>query len=85
VRKLAKKQVHSLWYWRKKALLSETELANAVGVHMNSIRNWQEKPSTIPLQKAKQIAEVLGIKVEQIESEHDYHELNEVLNEKIGK
>ncbi len=73
-------EVHSLWYWRKKAFLSETDLANAVGVHMNSVRNWQEKPSTIPLQKAKQMAKVLGIKVEQIESEHDYHELNEVLH-----
>jgi len=83
---LAKKlEVHSLWYWRKKALLSETELANAVGVHMNCLRNWQTKPSVIPLQKAKMLAEILGIKVEQIESEHDYHELNEVLNEKIGK
>jgi ribosome-binding protein aMBF1 (putative translation factor) len=83
---MAKKlEVHSLWYWRKKALLSETELANAVGVHMNCLRNWQTKPSVIPLQKAKMLAEILGIKVEQIESEHDYHELNEVLNEKIGK
>ena len=79
------REIHSLWYWRKKALMSETELANAVGVHLNCVRNWQKKPSVIPLQKAKMLAKVLGIKVEQIESEHDYHELNEVLNEKIGK
>ena len=71
-------EVHSLWFWRKKALMSETELDNAVGVHLNCVRNWQKKPSVIPLQKAKMLAKVLGIKVEQIESEHDYRELNEL-------
>lgn len=74
---MKKLEIHSLWYWRKLRGFSETDLANAVNVHMNSIRNWQEKPSIIPLKKANELAKVLEIDVRQIEDEHDYRELDE--------
>lgn len=59
----------SLWDWRKEKGLSETQLGNEVGSHLNTIRYWEEKPSIIPLGKALAIAKVLGIKVEQIDCE----------------
>lgn len=71
------KAIHSLWYWRKKKGLTETELGNAVGVHLNSVRRWEKNPQIIPLAKANAMATVLGISVEQIEFEHDYRELGE--------
>lgn len=59
----------TLWDWRKASGLSETQLGNAVGSHLNTIRYWEEKPSIIPLAKALAIAKVLGIRVEQIDCE----------------
>ena len=71
------KPIHSLWFWRKRKGLTETELGKAVGVHMTSIRRWQLDPTIIPLAMAYKLAEVLGIDVKQIDYEHNYKELGE--------
>lgn len=60
----------SLWDWRKQKGLSETQLGNMVGTHMNTIRYWEKRPQIIPLAKAIALAKVLGIKVEQIDFEN---------------
>ena len=71
------KTVHSLWFWRKQKGLTETELGDAVGVHMTSIRRWQKDPTIIPLAMAYRLAETLNIDVKQIDYEHNYKDLGE--------
>lgn len=75
---MKKLEVHTIWFWRKRRGLSETYLAHAVGVHLNTLRNWEKDPSVIPLAKANAMAKILEIKTEQIDDKHDYRDTDEM-------
>jgi transcriptional regulator with XRE-family HTH domain len=49
--------------------MSEADLAAALNVSPQTIRNWQKKPKTIPLGKLMQICGLFKIKPEQIKLE----------------
>lgn len=49
---------------REKEGLSQTDLANKIGVHYRSIQNWEkQEPLQIKLDKAEKLAEYFGVHV----------------------
>jgi putative transcriptional regulator len=56
--------------------ISQEEMANACGVHMNTYRAWEENPKDIRLGAAKIIASKLGISLDDIFLPPDTTELN---------
>lgn len=55
--------------WRRLKEVSQEEMAKICGedgVHVNTYRAWEEKPSTIKLSDAVKIAERLGITLDDI-------------------
>lgn len=52
--------------WRRLKEISQEEMATACGVHVNTYRSWEEKPSMIKLTDAKIIADKLGITLDDI-------------------
>ena len=47
--------------------ISQEEMAEHCGVHINTYRAWEEKPSEIKLSMAKMIADKLGIRIEDVD------------------
>lgn len=45
---------------------TQEEMANKIGVHINTYRNWEEEPSKISIEKAKKIASALNISINEI-------------------
>lgn len=52
--------------WRRLKEVSQEEMAKACGVHVNTYRTWEEKPSMIKLTDARTIAERLEITLDDI-------------------
>lgn len=52
--------------WRRLKEVSQEKMAEACGVHVNTYRAWEEKPSTIKLSDAKTITEMLDITIDDI-------------------
>ena len=52
--------------WRRAKGISQEEMANVCGVHVNTYRTWEEKPESIRLSAATKIAERLGIPISEI-------------------
>lgn len=51
---------------RRAKEISQEEMANVCGVHVNTYRAWEDNPSEIKLSKAVVIANRLGIGLEDI-------------------
>lgn len=66
--------------WRRAKGVSQEELANLCGVHVNTYRTWEENASEIKLSKAALIAERLGISLSDIS--FDSNVLQNVLTER---
>ncbi len=52
--------------WRRVKNISQEEMANACGVHVNTYRTWEEKPEMIKLTNAQKIADRLGVPMSDI-------------------
>lgn len=52
--------------WRRLKEVSQEEMAKACGVHVNTYRTWEEKPSMIKLTDARTIADRLEITLDDI-------------------
>ena len=52
--------------WRRVKEMSQEEMANVCGVHLNTYRAWEENPAEIRLSKANLIADALGISITDI-------------------
>lgn len=59
-------QRFTLEQWRKIRGYSQEKMAELCGVHINTYRMWEQNPSSIKLGKALEIAEILGITVDDI-------------------
>lgn len=46
--------------------LSQERMAEMLGVHINTYRNWEERPSNLTIGKAKKIANVLELSIDEI-------------------
>lgn len=52
--------------WRRLKGITQEEMANACGVHVNTYRSWEEKPKSIKLINAMKISERLGVSLDDI-------------------
>ena len=52
--------------WRRLKEMSQKNLADACGVHENTIRNWEEDSSQIKLSDAIKLSEVFGVSIDDI-------------------
>ena len=52
--------------WRRAKGISQEEMANVCGVHVNTYRAWEEKPESIKFTAAVKIAERLGVSLDDI-------------------
>lgn len=52
--------------WRRVKEKSQEQMANLIGVHINTYRSWEENPGEMRLSKAALIAEELGITLDDI-------------------
>lgn len=52
--------------WRRLRNLSVEKMSELCGVHVNTYRNWERKPSTIKLVKAEMIANILDVSLSDI-------------------
>jgi DNA-binding XRE family transcriptional regulator len=46
--------------------ISQQQLADAIGVHVNTVMHWEKKPDNIPVSKAIAIANFLGCDITSI-------------------
>lgn len=52
--------------WRRIKNISQEEMANACGVHVNTYRAWEESPGDIKLSNATKLSERLGVPMSDI-------------------
>lgn len=52
--------------WRRLKNISQEKLAEICGVHINTIRYWEQKPSIIKIVDAEKLAEAFGVTLENI-------------------
>ena len=52
--------------WRRVRKMTQAELGEKLGVHANTIRNWELKPSSIPIEKAVEMAAAFNVSIDDI-------------------
>lgn len=52
--------------WRRLRNITVEKMAELCEVHVNTYRNWENKPSSIKLVKAEKIAEILNVSLDSI-------------------
>lgn len=57
---------------RKKLKLTQEQVAERIGVHKNTISNWESGKIIPPKNKRKEIEEVYGVPFEQIEWSNEW-------------
>lgn len=46
--------------------LTQGQMADKIGVHINTYNSWEKEPQKISIEKAKKIARTLGISIDEI-------------------
>jgi DNA-binding XRE family transcriptional regulator len=46
--------------------LSQQELADRVGVHVNTVVNWEEHPENMSIKRAFEVVDALGVTIDDI-------------------
>ena len=52
--------------WRRLKKISKEEMAQKLGVHRNTITNWEANPSIIPIEKAYMMANIYEVELNDI-------------------
>lgn len=52
--------------WRRLKEVTQEQLAEVCGIHVNTYRTWEEKPSEIKISNAMKIADRLGITLDDL-------------------
>lgn len=52
--------------WRRLKNMSQQRLADLCGVHLNTVRHWEDNPREIKLIHANKIAEIFEVSLENI-------------------
>jgi transcriptional regulator with XRE-family HTH domain len=56
----------TIYQWRKVKDISQKKLAIIMGVHENTIRNWERHPEKLTIEKAEKIADALNVPIDSI-------------------
>lgn len=52
--------------WRRLKEISQEKMAVMLGIHVNTYRAWEEKPSEIKISSAMKVADLLGITLDDL-------------------
>lgn len=52
--------------WRRLRGISKEEMSERLGIHRNTLTNWENNPGMIPMEKAIQIADILNVSLNDI-------------------
>jgi len=52
--------------WRRAKEISQEDMANRLGIHVNTYQNWESEPEKISISNAKRIAEIFGLSLDDI-------------------
>lgn len=52
--------------WRKVKEITQEDMANRLGVHVNTYQNWEKEPEKITIANAVKIAEIFGVSMNEI-------------------
>jgi transcriptional regulator with XRE-family HTH domain len=52
--------------WRKAREMTQEQMAEKLGVHMNTYMNWEKDPGKISIANAKAISEILEVPLDDI-------------------
>ena len=52
--------------WRRAKKISQEQMADLIGVHVNTYRSWEENPGDMRLSKAALVAEKLELSIDDI-------------------
>ena len=56
----------SVGAWRRAKDISQKDMAEKLGVHVNTYQNWEKSPQNISIENAQKIAEIFGVSFEDI-------------------
>ena len=56
----------SVGAWRRAKEISQKDMAEKLGVHVNTYQNWEKSPQNISIENARKIAEIFGVSFEDI-------------------
>lgn len=56
----------TLRQWRRLKEMSQQELADKLNVHVNTIIRYEQNPDSVTIGMAKEIADALGVPIEDI-------------------
>lgn len=59
-------QSQSLRAWRRAKEISQSDMADRLGVHLNTYQNWEKEPQKISISNAVKIAEILNVSMNEI-------------------
>ena len=57
---------HTFREWRRLREMSQQELADRVGVHVNTIINWEEHPENMSIKRAFEVIDALGVTIDDV-------------------
>lgn len=57
----------TLRQWRGAKELTQKEMSEKLGVHINTYQKWEEKPENVKIKDAKSISEVFGVPIDDID------------------
>jgi len=56
----------NLCAWRRAKGLSQKEMSERLGVHINTYQKWEHSPKKISIENATKIAEIFGVSIDDI-------------------
>ena len=56
----------SVGSWRRAKGISQKDMAEKLGVHVNTYQNWEKSPQNISIENAQKIADIFGVSFEDI-------------------
>jgi transcriptional regulator with XRE-family HTH domain len=56
----------TIYQWRKVKDISQKKMGILLGVHENTVRNWEKHPEKLTIEKAEKIAEALDVPLDSI-------------------
>ena len=52
--------------WRRAKDITQEQMAESLGIHVNTYQNWEEAPEKISIEKAVKIAEIFGVTLDDV-------------------
>lgn len=52
--------------WRRAKEISQSEMADKLGVHVGTYQNWEKNPQNISIENAVKIADIFGVSIDDI-------------------